>query len=1238
MYRVSINQAPTLTGDLVTSVAKGGKSVLTTSDLSYTDPDDASTAITYAVSNLAAGTVLVDNVAATSFTHADLAAGKVAFQHDGSNTAGSFDVAVDDGNQDLSSPTASAFTVALSTAGPETELVSVNAADAAANGNSESWSVGPRSLSTDGRYVVFQSTSSDLVSGDINGKRDVFLRDMVAGTTTLVSVGTGVNSSDSTNAKISGNGKFVVFDSNANNLVAGDTNGQSDVFVRDLEAGTTTRVSVGNDSGQGAGFSNNGIISEDGRYVAFFSGSQLAQGQVNPTSGVFVRDLQLGTTILASTGPSGPANGSGGYPSMSPNGRYVVFSSDATNLANDTNARTDVYLRDMQNNTTQWVSTTASGQQVDGHSTYAAVSDDGKFVAFQSNATNYATWVTDGNNKYDVFLKNMVSGEVTLVSRSDSNAGNGASYYASLSDDGRFVAYSSDATDLVAGDTNGKTDVFVWDRDTEVTRRVGESIDSHLKPSISGDGKYVTLQTTANLTANDGNGNFDIYRVAINEAPTLNGDLLSSVVKGGKNALTTDDLYYSDSDDVSAAIKYSVSTLVAGSVLVENVVATSFTHADLAAGKVAFKHDGSNTAGSFQVAVDDGNQDLSTPALSTFNVGLTTAGPETELVSLNPASNAANGHSGLRTAPRGACRPTVAMSCSQSTATDLVSGDTNGKRDVFLRDMVTGTTALVSVGTGVNDADSNEGKISGDGKFVVFSSDASNLVAGDTNGQSDVFVRDLAAGTTTRVSVGNNNVQATDGGYEGAISADGQKVAFFTSSQLAANDGNNSTDIYVRDLQLGTTTLVSVGTDGNATGGNIRLNMSSNGRFVTFCSDADTHVATADTNAGVYDVYLRDTLLGTTKLVSSDASGQQSNNLNSASAVSNDGNFVVFESYGTNLVPGVTSTHGDGDIFLKNMLTGVVTLVSKVGTTAANGGSFIPSLSDDGRFVTYASSATNLVTGDTNGEADIFVWDRDTGETRRIGENIEGSYIPSISGDGKYAVFGTNASLSANDSNGKYDVYRVPLNRAPTVIGDKIGEVTEGGTYQLTSADLSFTDVDDAAPRITYRVINLASGKVLLSGAKATSFTATQVAAGLVTFRHDGASTPTTAYFSVSGDDGNQDKSAATNQIFRFTVSPVNDPLQDFKFSTSHGGASALAVTIPKQHEGLVGYLSASDEDGTPITYGVADPRFKVVNGNELHLASTAFNDGEVASVALTATSGTETSESDRRRHGRQRR
>ena len=183
----------------------------------------------------------------------------------------------------------------------------------------------------------------------------------------------------------------------------------------------------------------------------------------------------------------------------------------------------------------------------------------------------------------------------------------------------------------------------------------------------------------------------------------------------------------------------------------------------------------------------------------------------------------------------------------------------------------------------------------------------------------------------------------------------------------------------------------------------------------------------------------------------------------------------------------------------------------------------------------------------------------------------------------------------------------------------------EGGTYQLTSADLAFTDLDDTPVHITYKVTNTASGKVSVDGAEASSFTAAQVAAGLVTFRHDGASAPTTAYFSVSGDDGNQDKSAATNQIFRFTVTPVNDPLQDFKFSTSHGGASALAVTIPKQHEGLVGYLSASDEDGTPITYGVADPRFKIVDGNELRLASTAFQDGEVANVALTATSGSET-------------
>ena len=675
---------------------------------------------------------------------------------------------------------------------------------------------------------------------------------------------------------------------------------------------------------------------------------------------------------------------------------------------------------------------------------------------------------------------------------------------------------------------------------------------------------------------------------------------------------------------MSAVINYTVSSLVAGSVLVDNVVATSFTHADLVAGKVAFKHDGSNTSGSFQIAVDDGNQDLSTPALSTFNVGLTTAGPETELVSLNPAGIAGNGESWWSGARSLSTDGRYVV--FESFASDLVSGDTNGQEDVFLRDMVTGTTTWVSVGTGgVSDDLSYNAKISGDGKFVVFESEATNLVPGDTNNRADVFVRDLAAGTTTRVSVDNNNVQAAQGGYQGVISDDGKKVAFLTDNSLAANDSNNGVDVYVRNLESNTTSLVSVGTNGNATGGNHSLSMSSNGRFVTFSSSATDHVpAGGDTNGPTYDIYLRDTQNNTTKLVSTSASGQTNGNCYT-NAVSNDGNYVVFVSYGTNLVTGVTDSNASGDIFLKNMLTGVVTLVSKVGTTAGNGQSFNPTMSDDGRFVAYTSDASDLVTGDTNGKADVFVWDRDTGETRRVGESIEGSYFASISGDGKYVTFQTNASLSANDSNGNTDVYRVSLNRAPTVIGDKTGEVTEGGTYQLTSADLSFTDVDDAAPRITYRVSNMASGKVLVSGAEATSFTATQVAAGLVTFRHDGASTPTTAYFSVSGDDGNQDKSSAVNQIFRFTVTPVNDPLQDFKFATSHGGASALAVTIPKQYEGLVGYLSANDEDGTPITYGVADPKFKIVNGNELHLGSTAFNDGEVASVALTATSGTET-------------
>ena len=482
--------------------------------------------------------------------------------------------------------------------GVVTELVSINQAGTE-SGNS--FSGGNPVLSADGRFVVFWSFASDLVATDTNGESDVFVRDLQTGTTTLVSVNrTGTDSGNdfsSFNPVISADGRFVAFTSFASDLVATDSNGVNDVFVRDLQTGTTTLASVnraGTDSGHNGSFDP--VISADGRFVAFLSrATDLVatdtNGIPNVFVNVFVRDVLMGTTTLASVNRTG------------------------TNGGND-------------------------------NSFLPALSADGRFLAFGSDASDLV--VTDTNGRADMFVRDLQKRTTTLasVNRGGTDSANSGSFGSpALSADGRFVAFTSTASDLVATDTNGESDVFVRD-----------------------------LQTGT------------ITLVSVNGAGT-----------------------------------------------------------------------------------DSGNRGSSSPLLS------------------------ADGRF-------------VAFG---SIASDLVATDTNGNQDVFVRNLQTGTTTLVSVNRAGTDSGNNgsfDPVISADGRFVAFFSEASDLVATDTNGSLDVFVRNLQKGTTTLVSVNRAGTDSINGSSFGsfALSADGRFVAFLSdATDLVATDTSGTANVFVRPVQRG---------------------------------------------------------------------------------------------------------------------------------------------------------------------------------------------------------------------------------------------------------------------------------------------------------------------------------------------------------------------------------------------------------------------------------------------------
>ncbi len=387
------------------------------------------------------------------------------------------------------------------------------------------------SISADGRYVAFESDASNLVAGDTNNGRDIFVRDRQTNQTTRVSVDSSGTEADGGSYAnfISADGRYVAFHSSATNLVSGDTNGLSDVFVHDRQTSQTTRVSVDSSGVQGGSDAYNPSISTDGRYVTFESeATNLVSGDTNGLNDIFVRDRQTNQTIRVSVDSSGIQGDNNSHSaSISADGHYVVFYSYASNLVSgDTNSSSDIFVRDLQTNQTSRVSVNSSGVEGDSDSFAPSISADGRYVAFHSFASNLVSG--DTNNTYDIFVRDRQTGQTSRVSIDSSGVeGNSNSYNPSISADGRYVAFASESTNLVSGvDSNLKQDIFIHDRQTGDATRISvdssgtEGNNTSYNPSISADGIYVAFSSSAtNLVSGDSNGVLDIF-VHENDVPT----------------------------------------------------------------------------------------------------------------------------------------------------------------------------------------------------------------------------------------------------------------------------------------------------------------------------------------------------------------------------------------------------------------------------------------------------------------------------------------------------------------------------------------------------------------------------------------------------------------------------------------------------------------------------------------------------------------------------------------------
>lgn len=906
------------------------------------------------------------------------------------------------------------------------ELVSVNSASEQADDSSSE-----PALSDDGRYIVFVSGATNLDANDSNGGLDVFLRDRLSGTTELVSLGDSGQQPgfQPDSPDVSNDGRYVAFRSVDGGLVPGDTNGRSDIFVRDRLIATTTRVSVDSSGTESDGDSTEPRFSGDGRFVAFSSfAGNLVPADTNAQSDIFVHELATGRTVLASVSMTGSVGNDGSSgPSMSEDGRFVVFESGATDLVpSDTNARVDAFVRDLQLGITHRTSISDAGLQGDRGSANPAISSDGRYIAFDSVARNLVS--ADFNGRKDVFIHDSRGCLLPAILSHpvDRSVFTGQAFSLSVSasgtpplgfawrKDGVVIPGETSATLLFAGaDPNdaGAYDAIVSndcgqvisntaDVTVEDCRPLVEMVSSSTsgvglgdgggQPAMSADGRYVAFQTSSdNIVQEDAFGFTDVF-VRDRHTGTVVWISRSHDGRFGNNSSGRPSL---SADGRFVAFHSSADNLVVG-----------------------------DTNGMLDVFLHDRDPDQD----GEFDE------PNSVTIRLSENALGVQGNNQSRDPVLSADGRFVAFN---SLASNLIPGGTSSEQ-VYVRDLQANTIEIVSVdNSGVfgND-DSRAPSISGDGRYVVFSSRAGNLVASDTNPFADVFLHDRSTGVTSLVSVDAAGASVSGESSLPRISVDGRFVSFTSAAALVPADTNGMNDVYVRDLQSGSVERASLDTAGaQANGDSTQSAISADGRFVAFYSNASNLIAN-DTN-GFRDLFLRDRVLGTTVPAGAaglDTLGDADTGTGGSPglAVSNDGDWIAFQSLAGNFAP--DDDNGQPDVFLRNVEEArtVRMSISDFGVSGS-GLSQHASVSNDGRFVAFASGAANLVPADTNAAIDVFLHDRFTGETRRINVGPNGAQMPplndagnpAVSGDGRYvAYFATYDALVPGDFNGRRDV------------------------------------------------------------------------------------------------------------------------------------------------------------------------------------------------------------------------
>jgi Tol biopolymer transport system component len=875
-------------------------------------------------------------------------------------------------------------------------------------------------LSPGGRWVVFLSAASDLVGNDDSAPwLDVFAHDLATTHTVLVSVNLSGNGGGNANAhspSISSNGQFIAFESAADNLIPNDTNGVSDIFVRDLIAGTTTRVSVG---AFGPGGTNdasfNPLISHDGRWVVFESrATNLVAGDTNGVADVFLRDLTMGTTVRVSDGvtATGLVYWAAGTPAISPDGRFVAFVKTPTNFPPSPASLGEVFLRDLQAGTTTWVTTNMSNQFPGLSFTCLnpAVSADGRYVAFLAGAQSY--YPSAG-----LYRRDLLPGTNILVL---TNASQRA--VLKISDDGRFIACAGTP---VGGTFAG---LHLWDGASGTLRTICADGPGYFppvcadSPAISADGSVMAYATsngvfTANPVTLLASGvslstNGALRPVTVLSEPSISANGQRVAFESALPDLVADD--FNQSSDVFV---FDAQTATTRLVSRRHTTLPSAT----AAGQLGVSRPALSANGRFVAFAAEDKASVSQDVNGARDVLLH------DLV-LGTSSLIGSGTfvwftNGMLTTnllqPKLPARiPVLSADARFSAYEELAIWPTVAS--VYLNDRAANTWTVVSQQPNGVTVDGAAPAMTGDGRFVAFHSRAA---AGAMDGLGtpewgglDVFVRDMAATNVQirTISLDTNGLAGTGESRNPVFSPDGKWIAFqSTSSRLASNTVNGGHQLFARNLVTGKTKLVSYKPNG--------AGLDLGGTNPVFSADSRYVLFQETNNASATAIYRHD-LSSAVRLTNDIACTNCT-----SPGVSAEGRWVVYETRGTATV----------QVIVKDMLTGTTNLISvnASGTAGGNGPSIAPQISHDGRYVVFASQASDLVPNDNNGLTDVFIRDRWTGTTLLASINDQGtasgngpSANPVLAADGRTVAFLSHASdLVPGDFNGQRDLFVLRL-------------------------------------------------------------------------------------------------------------------------------------------------------------------------------------------------------------------